>query len=74
MADCCGSCEVYIGGLRLGASWVWSSGLAWTYEDWGRGEPAGEGTCLAMDSSTGDGRWRWNDAVCSKPHGFICQS
>jgi Lectin C-type domain len=72
--DCCDECEVFIGGLKLGAGWIWASGDAWDYADWGNGEPTGPGTCLAMDSSTGGGRWRWNDAICSDGHSFICES
>ena len=72
--DCCGTCSMFIGGLRLGAGWIWSSGEAWDYADWGAAEPEGPGTCLVMDSTTEGGRWRWNDAMCLDTHWFLCES
>merc|ERR1711976_1025132 len=31
--------DIWIGGVKQGANFVWTSGEQWTYNNWGKGQP-----------------------------------
>ncbi len=53
-------------------TWTWVSGAAWSYENWGVGQPSGGGQdCLELGRLvTGE----WNDGTCSLPHAYVCSA
>lgn len=59
----------WIGGTRVGGSWTWVTGEAWSFTAWYPGEPNGGGTepflsFIAIGEGGGCGRTRtWNDWV-----------
>ena len=62
----------WIGGQRIGGSWVWSkTGESLVYEDWLPGEPNhAHEDCIHYMSYD---RMKWNNERCSSTLQFICE-
>ena len=67
-----GGKSFWLGG-KLG--WSWSDGTPWDYQNWGPGEPSGDGECLENKDKEG----KWNDRGCNNigdQHGdlgYVCK-
>ena len=49
----------FVGGMKLG-NWTWSDGSAFTYTNWGNGQPSGDGAVFEITFGqdwTDDGTW-----------------
>ena len=80
-----GGNQVWLGGFNpLGTpalgSWKWHrASEPWIYENWGSGQPSGDGNYLSMALWSSDILGYWNDAdpssyfqyVCKKPKGKV---
>ena len=51
--------SAFVGGMKLG-NWTWSDGSAFTYTNWGNGQPSGDGAVFEITFGqdwTDDGTW-----------------
>jgi hypothetical protein len=66
----------WLGGYREEGTWKWVTGEQWSYTNWERGEPSGDGDALEFDDNTdlSPNLGHWNDFPNFRPEsGYIVE-
>jgi hypothetical protein len=66
----------WLGGYREDGNWKWVTGEQWSYTNWERGEPSGDGDALEFDDNTDltPNLGHWNDFSNFRPEsGYIVE-
>ncbi|KAK5971730.1 C-type lectin domain-containing protein [Trichostrongylus colubriformis] len=67
--------QIWVGGRKVGGSWMWTDGKKWDYVNWASGEPnnaLGKEDCLQIYAHP-KRYGTWNDFFCDRKLDFVCQ-
>ena len=62
-----------IGGYRVGSTWRWSDGSAWSYTNWHSGQPDNYGGRQDKTQFNWGSVGKWDDLSTTDTRPFICQ-